>query len=978
MRHLVRPALVLAAALVVLASAAPAAGPLRDNGDGTLTDLGTGLRWVADRDFAVTSGFARASALPRAEALRLVAAMNAGAIENFGRTGWRLPTARELLRMTALAGGLPRPFGSGGGGRAALPGGRAALPAWPVLGASVLSGFDRVAILATNSVHLHRSTQVVGDVVVNDASPGPTLFPGFELALDRSATVQGDVKADGVALDRDVEVTGSVGYNTLQKDPQARTGALSTPLGLPVFALLPPFHTAVLRPDAEDVFVAAGETRTLPAGDYATIEIESGGTVVFSGGAYTARTVQALGGEGNCPPAPCRSLVFAAPTDLRIAERLDTGPFAFVGPAVGSGIGASEAILYLGGIDGADGALGSLPPAVRFGRGSTLFANFYAPNGTIHVERDVTATGTLLGRDVLLERNAAMTLDSFFTNRPPTADPADVLTAGAAAITITLSGSDPDGDDITFSILTGPAHGTLGAIAQDPPPAPLPRPATAGGPFITDAVALTAAATASEIATVAYTPAGGGNVEDSFTFQVTDALGASGVATVRINPPTREVPPPPAPETVVAADGAVDTARDRAVTITLEGAAPNGVGLDFAIVAGSGPAAGALGPVVPGSETPQRRATVVYTPAAGFTGTDGFDFTACGTIESALVCDTGHVAITVFEPPVEESELAPDETVSVLEDRAVQITLGGAESGGETAPSTTRRLVPITRPAVFLDGAEIAGNVADSNADGFGDNHNVLPGSSPVFVSAGVGQAGGAGSNGTVRIHVEWDVSGFGPLTDLESARVHLSTHRGTIDSLDTSFFAGAGGNGTLEDADFEASLEAVAGAVMPVPPLSELPVGADGAFTFDVTAELAAALAAGADFFTVQGRVDESLSGPARGLEVRSSASGNLASFLEPQLEVATPGVVAPTVFTVLTLPANGTLRDALGAVITAVPATLPSARVSYTPNTGFTGSDTFSYRAEFAELVDTGLVTIVVIPGSCTTDPSFCDDGR
>lgn len=978
MRAFARPVLVLAAlGFLFAAAAASAAGPLRPNGDGTVTDLGTGLVWVADPGFAVSSGFARQAVLPRAEALRLVAAMNAGLVESFGRSGWRLPTERELVRMRALAGGLPRPFG---GGRSGIPavgtlGARGdAVAAWPVLGASVLSGVDGAAILATNSVRLARDTTVVGDIVVNDASPGPTLRPGFELGLDRNSTVTGNLAADSVALDRDIVVSGTVAYNTLVED-EVTAGDLETPLGLPVFALLPPFQTTFPRPEVEDVMVASGQTLTLAPGDYRDIVVNGSGSLVLSGGVYTARSVKATAGSSSCSSGNCRSLAFTGATELRVAERLEGGVQAYIGPSDGSGVSPAEIILYVGGINGANGALGANPPAVTMARNGTIRANLYAPNGTIHLDRDFVVVGALVARDVSIDRNSTVTAASFFANRAPIADPSDAFTDGPAPLVITLSGSDVDGDDLTFSVLTGPSEGSLGAVVQDPPPVPTPRPATG-------AAKLTAAVTVTETATVTYTPASGDDVEDSFTFEVRDVHGAAGVATVRINPADApEEPAPPPPTTVVALDGAEQTPKDRAVTITLEGNAPAGVALSFAVVAGSGPAAGTLGAVTPGSETPQRTATVVYTPASGSTGGVGFDFSACGTIASAVVCDTGHVTITVFEPPVEPDPLAPDQTATTFEERAVQITLGSgnaAESGGASFAALPGRLRPVTGAAAFIDGAEIAGNVADANDDGFGDNHNVLPGAAPVFVSAAVGGAGGPGSDGTSRIHIEWDVSGFGDGSNLESARVHLHTHRGTIDSLATQFFSAAGGNGTLEDADFEAGMEAVSGAVMPVPPLADQPLGADGTFTFDVKAPLQAALAAGATSFSVQGRVDESLTGPARGLEVRSSASGNLASFLEPQLEITTPGVSVPTLFTILTLPANGTLRNALGAAITSVPAILPSALVSYEPNLSFVGDDGFSYQAELGSVIDSGIVTITVRAGNCATDPSFCEDGR
>lgn len=54
--------------------------------------------------------------------------------------------------------------------------------------------------------------------------------------------------------------------------------------------------------------------------------------------------------------------------------------------------------------------------------------------------------------------------------------------------------------------------------------------------------------------------------------------------------------------------------------------------------------------------------------------------------------------------------------------------------------------------------------------------------------------------------------------------------------------------------------------------------------------------------------------------------------------------GVTQALSFRVQTLPPNGTLRDSTSAVVT-VGTTLPSANLTYTPNTGFTGSDSFTF---------------------------------
>jgi len=938
MRKLV-PAAVLGFFLLIPSSVA-AAALVHDNGDGTMTDQGTGLTWVAGRGFAV---------LPRAEALGLVAAMNSGAAENFGRTDWRLPTERELRRISGLLS-LPRHIlGASRSGPGLPSAGPNQAVLWPVAGSAVVADLPAAAIVAINSVLLKKNTHVTGDVVVNDASAGPTLASGFELAVNQGAAVTGGLQADTILLDHGASVSGGVSYNGLTNNGAA-TGALSTPLPLPVFAMFPAFHTAVLRPAAADVFVGPLETRTLPAGDYGVIEVAGTGTVVFAGGLYNVRAIQTAS-AGSCA-IPCRSLSFAAPADVRVAERLDAGSDAFVGPAAGSGVAASQIIFYVGGIDGTSGILGSLPRAVNFGRGSTVQANVYAPNGTVALGRDSTAAGAFLARDVLVEQGSALSAASYFANRPPVANPQTVFTAGAATVTITLTGSDPENGDLTFAIVTGPTQGSLGPVIQGPAPVNPGDPARIS-------------------ATVTYTPAMAGNVEDSFVFQVQDPLGATGMATVRINPSVPDTPP----STVVARDASEATFQDQPLTLTLAGNAPAGVALTFSIVAGSGPAHGTLGTLTPGTEVPRRSATVVYTPGSGFTGSDAFQFQACGVIASVTVCDAASVTLAVLPTPTETGELAADQTVTTPQDLPVQITLMGTVPASS---SLAAQQIVIAPQAAFLDGAEIAGNVADSDADGLGDNHNALPGAAPVFISAGVGESGGAGSNGTVRIEMEWDLSGLQGLSNLQSASVLLHTHRGTTDSLDTSFFAAAGGDGLLTDSDFQAAGEAIAGAVMPVPPLSELPVGADGTFSFDVLGPLQAAISAGVPFFSVQGRVNETLTGSARGLEVRSTASGNLSSFLEPQLSLATPGVTPALTFSIESLPAHGTLRDSLGALITTVPTTLPDARLSYTPAIGFTGDDGFTFKATFGSSFDLGTVTIRVVPKDCATTPEGCDNGR
>jgi len=273
----------------------------------------------------------------------------------------------------------------------------------------------------------------------------------------------------------------------------------------------------------------------------------------------------------------------------------------------------------------------------------------------------------------------------------------------------------------------------------------------------------------------------------------------------------------------------------------------------------------------------------------------------------------------------------------------------------------------------------VAGNVADADGDGLGDNSNDLPGESPVLVSAGVDLSGGPGSNGVVRIHAEWWLGDLTvPSGELTGADVLLSTYRGTTDALDTLFYAGGlDQHGTLEDSDFESPLEQLPGVVMPVP---DVPVGTEGTFSFSVLPQLKAALEAGFDALVIQGRVDESVVGfgSARGLQVRSSATSNVDAFLQPQLSITTPGATPLIEYTITTLPFHGTLFDSTGMPVLQVGTPLPGPSVTYQPVQGFEGQDQFTFTAQLLATVDTATVTLLVVQGSCEDDERFCDDGR
>ena len=86
------------------------------------------------------------------------------------------------------------------------------------------------------------------------------------------------------------------------------------------------------------------------------------------------------------------------------------------------------------------------------------------------------------------------------TNAAPVANGQSLPLDQDSSSAITLTGSDPDGDTLTYAVVSGPTHGTLSGAAPD----------------------------------LTYTPNPGFVGGDSFTFKVTDPYGASSTATVTL------------------------------------------------------------------------------------------------------------------------------------------------------------------------------------------------------------------------------------------------------------------------------------------------------------------------------------------------------------------------------------------------------------------------------------------------------------
>lgn len=164
-------------------------------------------------------------------------------------------------------------------------------------------------------------------------------------------------------------------------------------------------------------------------------------------------------------------------------------------------------------------------------------------------------------------------------NLAPTADDITETVDEDGSIAITLLGSDPEDDDLTYDLVSQPANGTV----------------TTNG----------------ALPDIIYTPDADFFGTNSFTYTVNDGEYNSGPATVTVivNPVAGDAP--------VADDLSAAVYANGSVAITLSGTDPDGnTNLSYTVV--SGPASGNLSGIAP---------DLTYTPNADYLGDDSFTYT---------------------------------------------------------------------------------------------------------------------------------------------------------------------------------------------------------------------------------------------------------------------------------------------------------------------------------------------------------------
>lgn len=212
-----------------------------------------------------------------------------------------------------------------------------------------------------------------------------------------------------------------------------------------------------------------------------------------------------------------------------------------------------------------------------------------------------------------------------------------VMTQEDTPVSLTLIGNDPDGDTLTYNVVTGPSHGRLSG----------------------DAPKLT------------YTPAANFNGTDSFTFSINDGTVDSVPTTVIIVVTAVNDPP-------TADDASVTTQEDTLISITLSGCDLDGDALVYTVV--KNPSNGELSGTGP---------NLSYMPDENFNGSDSFTFKVNDGTTNSAEATVSIKILPVNDPPTasyngtiirQSPPVASDDNVATDEDSSVSITLKGEDS----------------------------------------------------------------------------------------------------------------------------------------------------------------------------------------------------------------------------------------------------------------------------------------------------------
>ncbi len=262
----------------------------------------------------------------------------------------------------------------------------------------------------------------------------------------------------------------------------------------------------------------------------------------------------------------------------------------------------------------------------------TFNAKFEVPPDASPGEKAVEATGSF----ILEVSSASATFNVVLRNGAPSAVSQSLTVNEDEPTEIKLQASDPDGDNISFTIMSEPGFGLLAQVNPD-------------------------------TGTVVYAPDSDFTGKDKFTFLVNDGRADSNTATISIT----VVPVNDAP---TMDDMTIDISEDTRIMISLMADDSDSSKVSFSLE--QGPEHGSLGTI---SSTGRYSAEVLYSPEINYNGEDSFWINA---VDEEGASNMAKVSLNIAS--VNDAPIALSAGINTLQNQAISLSIAGSDLDGDT------------------------------------------------------------------------------------------------------------------------------------------------------------------------------------------------------------------------------------------------------------------------------------------------------